>query len=403
MLSLTRRQVEVLLDFPAQRDYVVSAYFDMSVQQGFERPLEVALQNMAPAAASALKATPARTALDGNIAAIREALETEPHPTARGLAVFASGARGLRHVIPLEFPVENHLVVDEEPFLLPLLEHRYADASLLVVLFDTRQAHLFEKHQGRPEPAGDLERADASQEIQRDKPRFTVKKRLAATHHEWLHGPEDAHFGRELADAITARSDERDLAGIILLRHAQDTAALRKQLPSRLESLVVAEMRRAMTAGANELNDVVSGLADDWDAEHRRAILAEFQERKARNFLAATGATEVLDALQQGRATQILFGTRRDIPGARCTACNYRFGAPVAVCPYCQGQCATVNAAQDILRMAMRHEVPVVLFREPGKGDPLESAGGVAALVRAGENWSPASAAPVKEEHSHAV
>jgi hypothetical protein len=31
MLSLTRRQIEVLIDFRAQRDYVVSAYFDMAV------------------------------------------------------------------------------------------------------------------------------------------------------------------------------------------------------------------------------------------------------------------------------------------------------------------------------------------------------------------------------------
>ena len=136
---------------------------------------------------------------------------------ARGLAVFSSVARGLREVIPLEFPVENHLVIDEEPFLLPLLERWYCEPAFLIALFDCDEAHLFETHHGRPEPVRDLERDDAAQDIQRDKPRFTYKKRFAATHHERLHGTEDAPFLRELSDAIAERWKESDFAGLVLL------------------------------------------------------------------------------------------------------------------------------------------------------------------------------------------
>jgi len=148
----------------------------------------------------------------------------------------------------------------------------------------------------------------------------------------------------------------------------------------------------------------VSRLVDDWQSERQRQVLAEFHERLKEKHLVANGATEVLDALQQGRATQILFGTRRDIPGARCPDCGYRFGAPIEACVYCGAICQSVNAAQDIFRLAVRHRIPILLLRVPASDDPLEPANGVAALLRARDNWAPnAKVAQQSSEHAEAV
>jgi len=389
MMSITRQQVEILLDSPDQRDYVVSAYADLTVQNGFNRYADLYLKNEGRAASEALTAAEARKDLDANMALIREAVRTEANPTARGLAVFSSVARGLRHVINLGFPVQNRLVIDEEPFLLPLLEHWYGEPSYLVALVDSNEAHLFEANHGRLSPARDLEREDVAQDIERDKPRFTVKKRLAATAHERLQGAEDAPFLREVAEAIAEEWKGGNLVGLVLLGQAQNTAALRKLLPKELDAPVVGEAPHAMTGRPDDLADDVGRLVNDWQAGQQRQMLAELNERWKQGHLVANGATEVLDALQQGRAAHVLFGTRRDIPGARCPGCGYRFGAPARDCPYCGGRCQDVNAAQDILRLATRHRVPVTLFRVPAKGDPLEQAGGVAAFVHAPANWAP--------------
>ena len=37
MMSITRQEIEILLDTPNQRDFVVSAYADLRVQNGFDR------------------------------------------------------------------------------------------------------------------------------------------------------------------------------------------------------------------------------------------------------------------------------------------------------------------------------------------------------------------------------
>jgi protein required for attachment to host cells len=399
-MMLMRQQVEILLDSPHQRDYVVSAYADMTVQDGFSRYVDRYLKNQARAAGEALAAAEARKDLDANLAVIREVVQARHDPAARGLAVFSSVARGLRHVIPLEFPVENHLVIDEEPFLLPILEHWYGDPSYLIVLFNSNEAHLFEAHPSRPEPLRDLQRADADQEFQRDKPQFTYKKRFAATPHERLHDAKDAPFLREVADALAEQWKDGRYAGLILLGQSQDIGALRKLIRKELDARVVGEAPHAMTTRPDALTGDVSRLVNDWRAERERQILAELNERWKRDHLVANGATEVLDALQQGRAVQVLIGTRRDIPGAHCMDCGYRFGAPVGVCPYCEGRCRRVNAVQDILRLAMRHQIPVELLRLPARSDPLEPAGGVVAMVRASANWAnaPKGAAAVAQE-----
>jgi peptide subunit release factor 1 (eRF1) len=406
MMPLTRQEIEILLDTPDQRDYVVSAYADMTVKDGFNRYVDLQLKNQARAAGEALGESKARKDLEANIAAILEAVRGQADPSARGLAVFSSVARGLRRVLPLDFPVADRLVIDEEPFLLPILEHWHSEPSYLIALASSDEARLFDARRGcrEPEPLHDLERDDADQEFQRDKPRFTYKKRFAQTHHERLHGLEDAKFFRDVAGALAEAWKDNHFAGLILLGPSQDTAALRKHLPKELDALVVGEAPHAMTARPEDLGDVIGRLLGDWQAKRERQILAELNERWKRDHLVANGPTEVLDAMQQGRAVQVLIGNRRDLPGARCQDCGYRFGAPVEACPYCQGRCRAVNATQDILRLALRHRVPVHLFRTPAKDDPIARAGGVAALLRAEANWAPnAKVAQESEGHPQVV
>jgi protein required for attachment to host cells len=389
MMTLTRQEIEVLLDSPKQRHYVVSAYADMTVQDGFSRHVETHLRNQAKAAQAALAKADARKSLEVNIEVIRQAIASADH-AAKGLAVFSSVDQGLRHVVPLGFPVENRLIIDEEPFILPLLECWYAEPSYLIVLVDSDEAHLFEAHHGLPEPVRDLQREDAHEQIQRDKPRFTYKKRFAKTDHERLHGIEQDKFLHEVAAAVVEHARGGPFTGLILLGHASITQPLRRLLPRELEAMVAGEAAHAMTARPEDLADDVSRLIEDDRVGREARSLSELQERWNQKHLVANGPTDVLDALQQGRATEIFLGRRRDLPGAICRDCHYRLGAATGVCPYCQGMCRPVNASQEILRMAMRHRVPVRLFRSNGsKDDPLSPAGGVSAFVRAEPNWAP--------------
>ena len=386
MLPITRRDIEILLDSPDRTDYVVSAYADMRVKDGFRRYLDAELRNQARAAHEALANAEARKALDANLEAIQRAVE-EAEPSAKGLAVFTSAARGLQHAVPLDFPVENRLVIDAEPHVLPLLERWFGEPSFLVVVTDSHHIHLFEAHAGVPEPVEALDR-DVEEGTERDRSRFNYKKRFSQGRHERLQTLERDGFLKEGAERVAARYKDGNFAGLILLGPPATAAALRRLLPKELESAVIEEGSQAMTSQAEDVADDVERAVETWRTRRRQELLEELEHRWKEKHRVADGPTDVLDALQQGRAAQVLIGTRRDISGARCGSCGYRFGAPVGQCTYCQGVTRPTDAVQEILRMALRHRVPVHLFERNGK-DPLDRAGGVVALLRAEANWAP--------------
>jgi protein required for attachment to host cells len=386
MMPITRPELEILLDTPARRDYVVSAYADLTVKDGFNTFVETHLKNQSRAAAESLGGAEARKALDANIEGVRRAVR-EADPSAKGLAVFVSEARRLRHAVALDFPVENRLVLDEEPFVLPLLERWYGEPNYLIAVVDSHRLVLFEAYAGVPEPVQEVGREIP--EMQRDKPRFTYKKRFAQTQHERLHGLDEDGFFKQVAAAVADRWKSGAFAGLILLGQAPVRAAVRRLLPKELGNGVVEEAEQTMTSKPEDVADDVARALDRWRQGRERQILDELHQRWKENHLVADGPTAVLDALQQGRATQVVIGPRRDLPGAACNDCGYRFGAPVATCPYCQGPCRSINAAQEILRMALRHRTPVHLFDRTLADDPLARAGGVSSLLRAEANWAP--------------
>jgi hypothetical protein len=406
MIPLTRGDIEVLLDSPSQTDYVVSAYADLRVRDGFHRYIETELKNLEKELAQAMSAGDARKLLDANIEPIRRAVR-DADPSLKGLAVFSGASRGLFHTVPLELALENYLVVDEEPYVLPLLERWFGDPHYLVATIATREVRLFEMQSGQAEAAGTLERPSGPPEQppagaeQMLAGRFTYKKANSQSHHERLKSLDDDAFVKESAALLAKRwHEEPGHWGLVLVGLAPQVAAVRRLLPADLERSVIL-LPEGVPVPTEATIDAVLQQVLEHDRNDRRArVLDDLKSRLAQHHLVAAGAVEVLDALQQGRATDVVLGPRRDIGGARCTECGYRFGAPVGTCAYCGAKTRLVNAVQEILRMALRQRVNVhVVKRNPGDPAdvlaPLEAAGDVAALVKAPANWAPSPAQPL--------
>ena len=90
MMPMSRQEIEILLDSPESRDYVVSAYADMTIKNGFVRDVELHLKNEAKAAAKALSGTGAAKDLKDNLEVIRRIITQYSGEPIRGLAVFSA-------------------------------------------------------------------------------------------------------------------------------------------------------------------------------------------------------------------------------------------------------------------------------------------------------------------------
>ncbi len=161
MMTLTRGEIEILLDSPDQTNYVVSAFADLTVQDGFRDPSS---RNAQPGARPPprLSEAEARKALDANIEVDPPGVREEVDPDGQGARRLRLGRPGPAARRALDFPVENRLVIDEEPFLLPL-----ARALARRAVLPDRPGRLATRPtSSRPTMAGrgvrDLERPDVA-------------------------------------------------------------------------------------------------------------------------------------------------------------------------------------------------------------------------------------------------
>jgi hypothetical protein len=119
----TLKDVQGLADHPRGEGMVVSCYVDASVSSGVRSLWREHLKNEVKRIGETLADDPAaRAVFQGNIAAIEKVLASRRLASTRGMAVFAASQQNLLQSFTLAIPVPNRLIVNEEPYLVPLLK-----------------------------------------------------------------------------------------------------------------------------------------------------------------------------------------------------------------------------------------------------------------------------------------
>jgi hypothetical protein len=140
MAELNRDHVQVLLDQPRGRGMVLSCYADTTAAGGFEARwlgmLRTEASQIRPRLAGNYQA---RQEFERNLEAIRWALKSCPAFRYRGMAVFSATGRGFLLALSSDVPFEDRLVVDDVPYVVPLLEAYLRQRGYPPVLTDTHR------------------------------------------------------------------------------------------------------------------------------------------------------------------------------------------------------------------------------------------------------------------------
>jgi rubrerythrin len=370
--------VQVLLDQSKGQGMVVSCYCDTSVAEGFEPHWLQPFKTEASRIRQQLTEDhQARLEFDRNLDAVRSALESPESKLAKGMAVFSSTRRGFFLALPSSEPYENRLVVDEDPYVVPLLEADFRQRAYLVVLTDTHRANWYAAGPGGVRAIGAIdETVPARDHAQSYVQRYRMDRIL--------------HFHKELVERIEDDWGKYPYRGIILLGEHEVLEQFRKLLPPRLATRVVREAAQAWSkepAGIAEETNAVIEIAQEM--EESRA-LAELDRRIHEATAVAAGSQEVIDALRDGQVGALVMGPDPGEKASRCTGCHSLFAMPHTACPYCNATCETGNLWQEILAFAIKHGIWVHRVKP---SETLIRHGGVAALLARDEpQWAVASA-----------
>jgi hypothetical protein len=319
---------------------------------------------------------------------IVRALDTADARHARGMAVFAARQRGFFQSFALDVPVENELVVHEAPYLVPLLQALCRQREYLVVLTDTHRGRLYAATPGSVRLLREIEEAVPRRQHSAGE-RWGKEQATIARHRE----DRILHYQKDLTELVEKAWAEHPFQGLVLLGEHEVVEHFRKRLPQRLAAQVVHEDPHSWTdkplAIEEEIRSILTEVLQGRD-EH---LLEDLNQRLRDGYGVATGAREVIEAIEKGRVGPrghgyLVFGPDPREVVARCTACRSLWVEVPATCPRCQTACVEASLWEELLLLALRHNLAVHFMR----GHPaMARCGGVAAVLSGPE---PAGSSP---------
>lgn len=381
--SLTLTDVQWLADRPRGEGMVVSCYADTSVSSGVRPLWREHLSTEVKRIEEALTDTTAQRLFQQNMAAIQAVLSSRRIRSARGMAVFAAVQRDLVHGYPLTVPIANRLVVDEEPYLMPLLELLNRQRRYMVVHTDTHHGRLYTAVSGAVHLIEEIN--EDVPKRQRSAGELWGKQQATIERHRKDH---ILHYFKELVREIERAWPEEAYDGIVLLGEHEVLEQLRAHVPDHLSRRIVGESPHAWVGKQSSLESKIEAIHAQCLEAHDRRLLEDVKRRLLERHQIATGPQEVIDALrnsQVGFPGRVVMEPDRGEAASRCTGCKSLFAHTVDECPFCQARCEKTNLWQAIALLSARHNIPVYTV---ASGIGLDKHGGVVAILAREEPWT---------------
>jgi peptide subunit release factor 1 (eRF1) len=378
-----------LMDHSRGQGLIVSCYADTSVSGVRSHWREHLADELRRIEGQMADDPEARRALARDMEVVRAILSGPAAKQAKGMAVFVNVDRDFARTYPLDTPVANRLVVDEELYIVPLLEYLHRQRRYLVVHTDSHHGVLYTASRG---PLRRIEEITES-----------VPRRHAASGQRW--GKQQAtiarhredhllHYRKELVREIERAWAEERYEGLMLFGEHVVLEHLRKALPVHLARAVVVEGPHPFAGRTTRLEAKVRRVMADAMRAHDQRLADEVRVRLADRQHIATGPQAVIDAIRGSQVNWpgcLVMAPDRGAPGWRCPRCGSIFDHAEYACPYCQAACQTVNLWQEIALLATRHGI-AVHFVEPEAG--LDACGGVVAVLARAHPWDPLPVPP---------
>lgn len=297
-------------------------------------------------------------------------LSQEVAPEARGVALFACEALGLRKLLTSRVPFDNLIAVGESALLRPLAEASDLALPTLLVFVDTESARLLTLT-----PSGPGEEVY----VESDVPGHHKKGGSAADRIQRHFHEERARHWERVARHVIAVVDERGVTHIVLAGEARNVALFREELPERVARHITGTVPGSRHEPIEVIAARATALLPRVDHEREAADVEATLVAAAKGGKAAAGLTAALAAANQDAIHRLYVLKEWSSPGRMCTRCSMLGEGFTWTCPACGGEPRTVELGDAITRrvLATRGEV------EPVEAHPgLAAVGGIAADLR---------------------
>lgn len=370
---VSKQDLERVLSRGTNGHDVLSLFLDMSVNSDNKRTHQIFLNQRRAQLEELDGGAPAEEVIDRAFDRIDEWLTSGYSEENRGVVIYSDLGGDWFEALQFPIPVQNRLVVGDQPAIGPLAQVIESYHHHGVVLLDREHVRILSVYlgtlldeievHGEPYPVPHDVQAGGYSQM-----RFQRRKQ-----------EEVKHFFKDFSREVESFVKRYRPTDLIILGTDENVAKFREFLPEQLAGMIVYTGHMGVDEPAAE---ILKRLEPHLEAEREREsreIVQETRERVNQDYLATGGFNATLVALQEGKVDTLVIGRDQEQKGTKCTKCGFVFGRDLQKCPY---DGAPVEEGVDVVEAAIR------LAEEQGAtvtfvpADEVQELAGVGALLR---------------------
>jgi peptide chain release factor subunit 1 len=293
----------------------------------------------------------------------------------KGIAIITCDALNIWNNYHLSLPIKNEMVIDNTPYVKPLLSLLNNHPRYAVLLVDREFAKIFIAHLG--------EIQDYTEMFTPDIPGKHKKGGWFSLQQKRFERHIDYHVNLHIKDVVKTLEEflQRETIEALIVGGSESAVTkIKTVLPGEFLKKVRKTFHAETKLHEKEVLDRTLKIAEELEGEKEQQIVDDLITKAMKKNMAVLGLEDVLFNLQEGKVMDLIFLKDLTASGLKCSNCDFLTVQSIKSCPYCSGSFDTINyiidyAAQKAVELGARIEV----IR---KSDELARAGGIGAQLR---------------------
>lgn len=290
----------------------------------------------------------------------------------KGLALFSCSASQLWQVYPLPQPVKNTLIIDQTPYIRPLIALFDEYRRLCIVLVDKSKARIFEVFLGEI-----TEHTEIVDETPRKAKTGGWKGNEEGRIQRHLTEEVHRHFKR-VTDALMDSFKLYHFDNLVLGGHRPDFSEFESELHPSLKDRIIGRLELDLHTSQETVLEKAMSIEQAAHKENSEKLVKRLSELTGER-MAVTGILATLTVHRRGQIHQLVVSNNYQVPGAKCSSCGY-LDQENRDCPVCKKPLGQIpDLVDDLIESVVSQggKVEYVCNNEQ-----MKQLGGVGAILR---------------------
>jgi len=371
---LNREELKEIAKTDTGDAYFVSLYLNTNPVTNAKNNYVIHVKNMLKRTTEQLDKTVTKR-IQGDLKKIDAYILANKRMFKKGLAILSSQEKEFWKEFHLSIPIKNEIIVDNTPYIKPLLDilDNYQRYAILLVGKDS--ARLFIIHLGEIEEYTEVHTAGIPGKHKKGG-WYSLSEKSYERH---IDHKVEIHLKDVIKQLELLLS--REYVGRLILGGSEEAITkARGMLPQKLSDKVIGTFHAEMFANSNEILKRAEPVLRAYERNYDEKTVEDLITRAMKNENAVIGIEDVLHALQEGRIMKLLFLKDFKKSGLTCENCGFLTVQTVTNCPYCKGKTKKVNYIVDLLAQKAVEQGAVIEVLDENK--KLKGAGKIGAFLR---------------------